>query len=383
MANTRKLLLPYAYDSKGNLVYIDNAHKGETYKCPECGATLTLYFSRIPKGQKYHRRNHFSHSKGNLDNQCTESFLHKLFKKRAVECIQEKMNNGSVFNFIWDCEECHEQHCGNMLKKAKFVRQEYDMGVCRPDIALFDTNGKVVIVIEVVITHKPTTEVMNYYNNHKIACLQIEVSDFDDCEKVEEKLAHPDKVNLCPTPTCKICGNKMHRAKMVILNDSCWKCHQSMKIAVINTNYLDGIYPPEYFTKKEIELANKNGALVKKIYSKQTKESYFANTCKHCNAFIGKFHMSDYYYSPNEKEIDLGYKCYDYYCMEMREKTKISTNWKEIYELKLQKKLQEDGIKKCPICGGLLCVRTGLFGYFYGCKNYPKCDYTENISLID
>ena len=33
----KKLLLPYAYDSTGNLVHIDNAHKGETYTCPECG----------------------------------------------------------------------------------------------------------------------------------------------------------------------------------------------------------------------------------------------------------------------------------------------------------------------------------------------------------
>ncbi len=32
-----KLLLPYAYDSNGNLVHIDNAQKGHKYTCPYCG----------------------------------------------------------------------------------------------------------------------------------------------------------------------------------------------------------------------------------------------------------------------------------------------------------------------------------------------------------
>ena len=78
-----KLLLPYAYDSNGNLVHIDNAQKGHKYTCPNCGAELLLKISKIPEGQKYHRRNHFAH-KGNSDNHCSESFLHKLFKERCA-----------------------------------------------------------------------------------------------------------------------------------------------------------------------------------------------------------------------------------------------------------------------------------------------------------
>lgn len=33
---------------------------------------------------------------------------------------------------------------------------------------------------------------------------------------------------------------------------------------------------------------------------------------------------------------------------------------------------------KCKKCGGLLVQRNGKFGSFYGCTNYPKCDYTTN-----
>ena len=34
---------------------------------------------------------------------------------------------------------------------------------------------------------------------------------------------------------------------------------------------------------------------------------------------------------------------------------------------------------KCPQCGGGLIERSGKFGKFLGCSNYPKCQYTENI----
>lgn len=30
----------------------------------------------------------------------------------------------------------------------------------------------------------------------------------------------------------------------------------------------------------------------------------------------------------------------------------------------------------CPLCGGKLVLRKGKYGQFYGCSNYPKCNYT-------
>lgn len=37
-------------------------------------------------------------------------------------------------------------------------------------------------------------------------------------------------------------------------------------------------------------------------------------------------------------------------------------------------------VKKCPQCGeGHLIKRNGKFGLFYGCSNYPKCRYTEQL----
>ena len=37
-------------------------------------------------------------------------------------------------------------------------------------------------------------------------------------------------------------------------------------------------------------------------------------------------------------------------------------------------------IKECPKCkNGKLTKRSGRFGDFYGCSNYPKCKHTEKI----
>lgn len=36
-------------------------------------------------------------------------------------------------------------------------------------------------------------------------------------------------------------------------------------------------------------------------------------------------------------------------------------------------------INICPKCGGVLEKRSGKYGDFMGCSNYPKCKYTKNI----
>jgi hypothetical protein len=32
---------------------------------------------------------------------------------------------------------------------------------------------------------------------------------------------------------------------------------------------------------------------------------------------------------------------------------------------------------RCPKCGGILVDRIGKFGRFFGCSNYPSCNFTK------
>jgi len=61
-----------------------------------------------------------------------------------------------------------------------------------------------------------------------------------------------------------------------------------MKIALIE------LYGPERFTDKEIEFARSKGVLIEEKFSGTMQESYLANTCPKCGAFIGQFYIHDY-----------------------------------------------------------------------------------------
>ena len=34
---------------------------------------------------------------------------------------------------------------------------------------------------------------------------------------------------------------------------------------------------------------------------------------------------------------------------------------------------------RCPRCGGMMVMRSGIYGKFWGCNHYPDCRYTRNI----
>ncbi len=40
---------------------------------------------------------------------------------------------------------------------------------------------------------------------------------------------------------------------------------------------------------------------------------------------------------------------------------------------------KEETVKLCPNCGKPLVKKKGKYGYFYGCSNYPACNYMEKI----
>lgn len=59
----------------------------------------------------------------------------------------------------------------------------------------------------------------------------------------------------------------------------------------------------------------------------------------------------------------------------------IEKHYKDFFKVENTTELSD---KKCPRCGGKLVLRmarNGDFGgnKFYGCSNYPKCRYIENI----
>lgn len=312
MSSNKNLLLPYALNNDGDLVHIDNANKDEKYTCPVCGSELCLRQSRLPIGSKFYKRSHFAHLSDNTNyNKCSESFLHKLFKERCADFISDKIKKQESIIIKWNCDICREKHQRNLIENICDVKTEYRLNECIPDIALLDDKGNLVSVIEIIFTHKPEENVTRFYKENNILCIEIIVKDFEDCDKIQEKLSEPSKINLCPNPKCDTCHQHMHEAKLVVYKTKCWNCNEEMNIvAIINKD--GGMHiGPENFTEEELTIAIELGVDIRNCYSYTSKQYYNANYCAHCNNFIGANPLHNYLGSEIIIEHDLGYKCFN------------------------------------------------------------------------
>ena len=63
---------------------------------------------------------------------------------------------------------------------------------------------------------------------------------------------------------------------------------------------------------------------------------------------------------------------------EMEDFAKMFLDMNKTNPVDYVKKYRDQLENKCPECGGELVLRSGKFGEFYGCSNYPQCKYTRN-----
>jgi predicted Zn-ribbon and HTH transcriptional regulator len=192
---------------------------------------------------------------------------------------------------------------------------------CQPDIALLDENMNVFAVIEIVVTHYPEVNVLQYYRNNNIFLIQYKLYDEKELLEFENKVKRPDRVELCKSPRCTACGNPLQKKIMTIVNGPCWKCNSNMNIASISTSKrtiirgISNFLAPGDFNMEEIKAARDNNVHLKHHYSKTAGYSYLANTCPKCNAFVGDHYVfTDYISQTGNDElfsydVDLGYYC--------------------------------------------------------------------------
>lgn len=308
-----KILYTVASDGNGKLVRANDAEKGDDFFCPICKTELILRKSgKTGKGSK---RPHFAHRA--LTPNCTpETALHYSFKTLLAEKLQHHITSESALPIFWLCQYCYAEHSGNLLKKIKSVRVEHNMTVCQPDIALFDDNDKVFAVVEVVVTHKPEKQTVEYYEEENIILIQINLKSDRDLDELERKIAKPDLVATCYNPKCKVCGYFQQKTTMTIVKGPCWKCNSTMKVAIVEAGIERGSsVGPDKFTSKEIDLARSRGVMIKEHYSKTLGKKYLANTCSKCGAFAGEHYLFTDYHAPASYgelpsiPLDVGYHC--------------------------------------------------------------------------
>lgn len=78
------------------------------------------------------------------------------------------------------------------------------------------------------------------------------------------------------------------------------------------------------------------------------------------------------------KQVNEIYNFLDKIKLDTKEKETNREHIRDIYKAK-EKKQESIASGRCPRCGGKLNLREGKYGKFYGCSNYPKCKFTQEI----
>ena len=280
----KELLINFAIDLNNNIVFAKDATKGMSYKCPECGAELV--FKSSGKTGPGSRRPHFAHKGGGGSNCTPESLLHSAFKMKIAEILQEKINSGcEEVRINWKCCSCNKPYSGNLLFMVKNVTVEFDLGACRPDIALLNSTGKVIIAIEIVNTHSPEEETLKYYRDNGILLVQYNVTE-DDLQDIEGKLHNPDHVSLCLDSNC---NNYLYSNIYRQLIDHpfiCRQCNFQGWYYVANCYTLLGHVWPDRIIQSDMDLLKSKGIelkdlrLIKDLYIGNIKTEVIATKCR-------------------------------------------------------------------------------------------------------
>jgi hypothetical protein len=88
----------------------------------------------------------------------------------------------------------------------------------------------------------------------------------------------------------------MSKSEMMIITTPCWKCDKEMLMAVEGTDTGDLLATPSGFDDAERALAERHGVLLREQPSKTAGETYLANTCPSCDAFIGEWFIYAHYF---------------------------------------------------------------------------------------
>jgi transposase-like protein len=277
-----EILYTTAIDQNDHLIHVNNAEKGSKYYCPLCKKEFIL--KKSGKSGKGSRRPHFAHNE--LTPNCTpEGVLHYSFKKMLISLLESYKNENKDLIMSWRCSSCEYTNSVFLLQRVASIKEEFNLGVCRPDIALLDETGKVIAVIEIVVNHSPEEYALNYYRGNKIVLIQINLQKEDELLMVEGKLSKPSYVEFCINPKCNAYKNYEIKRKIIFETVVCSNRLHMMKKCFIGIESIFGRQKSMEFTHDEIEGAKYNGVNLR-VAKNETIPKFI---CIQCQRFRNQF----------------------------------------------------------------------------------------------
>lgn len=310
---------PTARTTEGEIVLANEADRSKDFYCLSCGGQMLLKRGQI-------RIPHFAH-KFIPENCSSETVLHSSFKHLLFRKIDESLKNKEPLLMSWKCKKCYEKHEGNLIKRADSAKLEFSFSKCQPDIALFN-NEKPIVFIEVVVTHQPEINVLEFCEENQVILVKFELRNFDDLDRLKTANLDPNHVDCCLKPPpkkkntevyqggyqrsqgkeCPNCLDTTLYPKSVrVVVVSCWKCGRDVSLCYAQS-YSKVLYGPEYFGEEEFKTLEKFNFLnTNNPHSIQISRFTEGKTglvktfcfCRSCNSNQGL----NYYFNPKNRSL--------------------------------------------------------------------------------
>lgn len=188
-----KIKIPYARRN-GQLVHISNISSGLHRDCLCVACHQPLVARRPTSG----RADHFAHHASTNCN--AETALHLLAKEILGSRIRTSITENIDIPLTWRCPHCETDHDGNLLKRARRLEIEHDLGGRTPDLALFDENDLPCAVIEIVVTHEPDPGAYHFYQERHVPVVEFHIADGHALEALANGPLRATFVSFCPVP---------------------------------------------------------------------------------------------------------------------------------------------------------------------------------------
>ena len=100
----KKLLHTTGCDEEERIIHISEAERGGIYTCPLCHDRI------IARNEGKSQRPHFAHFK-KADMGCNgETLLLHLFRQKAIELLNARIERKEPFPIHWSCPLCNRQY---------------------------------------------------------------------------------------------------------------------------------------------------------------------------------------------------------------------------------------------------------------------------------
>ena len=257
-------LRKFALTENGIPIHIDSVEKGKRYFCLGCNSEVIAKRGDI-------LQHHFAHkSLSELNDRerkvvfdcikSNESYLHNAFKSRFYQILKEKIKKHEDYIFCYTPSNLGKQK-GNLLKTASGVELEKYVQGLKPDLTLYDRDGKPYVAIEIVVDNKPDRKKLAYYSKNNILLYEIDLekNNFDVLDDVIETASRPTVFSFVPDPKkdveipknriCEKCGGLMPFSYINITEVLCPQCKTANRFAYRSLTNKEGKNIRYFFDK--------------------------------------------------------------------------------------------------------------------------------------